>query len=218
MGGPLKRLTFFLLLALALITGACEFRFPGDVEPETGEVLFQDDFSDPDSGWDRLTAPNGETNYLNGVYRIYVNQPSTDVIASPGLEFSDTIIEVDAAKIGGPDDNDFGIACRVQDKTHYYFFLISSDGYYGVGQYTDQGQQLIGMPAMLPSEIIQQGQAINHIRADCVANRLALYVNGERLIEITDDTYASGDVGLVAGSFGTPGTDIHFDNFVVTKP
>jgi hypothetical protein len=71
---------------------------------------------------------------------------------------------------------------------------------------------------MQPSEAIQQGAATNTIRADCVGSSLSLYVNGEKLDEVQDTEFGSGDVGLMAGSFDTPGTDIHFDNFNVTKP
>jgi hypothetical protein len=35
---------------------------------------------------------------------------------------------------------------------------------------------------------------------------------------VEDDTYASGDVGLIAGTFDEPGTDIRFDDFVVYRP
>jgi hypothetical protein len=35
---------------------------------------------------------------------------------------------------------------------------------------------------------------------------------------VQDDTFASGDVGLLAGTYDEIGTDIHFDNFVVRAP
>ena len=33
-----------------------------------------------------------------------------------------------------------------------------------------------------------------------------------------DETFTTGDVGLIAGTFDAAGTDIRFDNFVVSKP
>jgi hypothetical protein len=36
--------------------------------------------------------------------------------------------------------------------------------------------------------------------------------------EQEDSTLTSGDVGLMAGTFSNPGTDILFDNFVVRQP
>jgi len=35
---------------------------------------------------------------------------------------------------------------------------------------------------------------------------------------VNDDDFTSGDVGILAGSFDKPGSDIYFDNFVVYKP
>ena len=103
----------FLVLAVLIFTAAaCQLPAPPESTPEPSDVLFQDDFSDPSSGWDRVVTETGETDYMDGVYRIYANQPGTDIWATPGLHFTDVRIEVDAAKVGGPDDNDFGVICR----------------------------------------------------------------------------------------------------------
>jgi hypothetical protein len=36
--------------------------------------------------------------------------------------------------------------------------------------------------------------------------------------EATDDLFASGDVGLFAGTFGAAGASVEFSDFVVRKP
>jgi hypothetical protein len=128
------------------------------------------------------------------------------------------IIEVDATKVAGPDDNDFGVICRYQDENNFYFFEISSDGYYSVGKYKENQLELIGMQQMQTSDAIRQGQATNRIRASCIGSLLSLSVNGHKLIEVEDIEFSTGDVGLIAGTFETPGTDILFDNFTVIKP
>jgi len=210
-----------MLAALLLSSLACQAVSGGGTTSTTQtnpNLLFKDDFSDTSSGWDRVTTDTGETDYVDGVYRIYVNETGTDVWANPGLDFTDVSIQVEATKVGGPEDNDFGVICRSTDVSKFYFFVISSDGYYGIGRVTDSGQELIGMDSMQPSEAIHQGGATNTIRADCVGSSLSLYVNGEKLDEVEDTEFSSGDVGLMAGSFDTPGTDIHFDNFSVNKP
>lgn len=181
-------------------------------------VLFQDDFSDPSSGWDQVDSEEGTTDYIDGAYRIYVNEINTDIWSNPGLNFTDTRIEVEATKVGGDDNNDFGIICRYLDVNNFYFFIISSDGYYGLGKVANGEQQLIGDESMPPSEIIKQGEATNLIRADCVGDQLTIYANGVKLAEHVDTDFVSGDVGLIAGSFANPGTDIHFKNFKVLMP
>ena len=181
-------------------------------------ILFQDDFSDPYSGWDHANVPEGITDYENGYYRIYVNTTETDVWSNPGLHFTDVVVEVDAAKAGGPDNNDFGVICRYQDVRNFYFFIISSDGYYGIGKVVDGEQILIGADQMYPHDVIQKGNATNHIKVDCVGSHLVLYANGAKLVEVEDSMFSSGDVGLIAGTFAETGTDIHFDNFIIYTP
>ena len=205
------------LLFSALACQAVSSTGSGSGQP-SGSVLFQDDFSDPSSGWDRVSVDDGVTDYADGAYRIYVNASDSDVWANPGLKFDDAYVEVDATKIGGSDDNDYGVICRYQDSDNFYFFVISSDGYYGVGKVLQGEQQLIGMDSMPPSEVIKKGNVTNHLRAGCVGSKLSLTINDQLLGEYDDTDFASGDVGLVAGSFSEAGVDIHFDNFVVTKP
>jgi hypothetical protein len=219
----MKLRVLFFLLAIFLPTLACSSLPIGDAggaDPALpANVLFQDDFSDTSSGWDRVNQPEGITDYNDGVYRIFVNTVNTDIWANPGLDFSDVRVQVEATKVGGSDNNDFGVICRYQDPDNYYFFLLSSDGYYGIGKVKDGQQQLIGMDAMLPSEAIIQGDATNILRADCIGPRLSLYANDEFLDQFEDSDLATGDVGLIAGtSPEAPGTDIHFDNFQVLKP
>jgi hypothetical protein len=71
---------------------------------------------------------------------------------------------------------------------------------------------------MKTSPFIQKGAASNHIRADCIGNVLTLYINGEKLQEVTDSEFSMGDVGLLAGSFNVGGIDIRFNHFQVLKP
>lgn len=210
----------FSLIAILLAISACSLPNFGTDEGEqpTSSVLFQDDFSDPLSGWDRIEEAEGVTDYYDGKYRIYVGATNTDVWANPGLEFTDSFIEVEAMKAGGDNNNDFGVICRYQDGENFYFFVISSDGYYGIGKLSGGAQMLIGTQSMPPSEVILQGEGTNHIRAGCVGSTLTLIVNGETLAEYEDTEFTSGDVGLLAGSFINPGTEIYFDNFQVLHP
>ena len=187
-------------------------------EQVSSNVLFSDDFSDPDSGWDRVQAEEGVTDYENGQYRIFVDQSQHDYWANPGLSFTDVQIEADATKIGGPDDNDFGLICRYQDVENFYAFLISSDGYYAIMKYSDGGSETLGSDGMLSTDAVLQGDTTNHLRADCVGDALSLYANGELVHSVSDSTFASGDVGLIAGTFEDPGADIVFDDFVVFQP
>ena len=194
-----------------------------------GSILFQDDFSSTKSGWGRSRDANAITDYDNGGYRIQINTlgdsgNGVNYWSNPGLESSlpgDVQIDVDATMTGGPDDNDFGVICRytsTNSQDSYYHFIASSDGFAGIQRVVGADQKLISAEKLQPADAIQQGQAMNHIRADCIGDKLTLYINGKLVAAATDPTLSSGDVGLIAGTYSETGTDILFDNFLVSKP
>jgi hypothetical protein len=209
------------LLLLAFLSFACAYSASPPAALPTplpsGAVLFQDDFSDPATGWNRLLVGEGVMDYDGGGYRILVNVQEMNFWATPRKEFSNVRIEVDAGKLAGPDENRIGLVCRFNG-SDYYFFIMSSDGFYGIGIFSGGQAALLGQGEMLSSTSIQQGLAVNHLRADCVGDQLTFYVNGFQLAQVQDATLTSGDIGLLAGTFATPGVDVVFDNFVVFQP
>lgn len=213
--------SIFIIFVLALTLSACQ-ALPLQVysfEVSSGDVLFQDDFSDPGSGWERIADRTvGVLDYADGAYGISVAAPYEMLWASPDLEFEDVRVEVDVTNLNEPRDDDFGVLCRAVDKDNFYFAVISSDGYYGIGKVKNGVQRLIDTPAMLPSEAIQRGKAVNHLRLDCIADEISLWVNNAILHTVEDADFRSGDVGLLAGTFDRPGTRVLFDNFTVIKP
>ncbi|MEW5938238.1 MAG: hypothetical protein AB1750_01135 [Chloroflexota bacterium] len=223
--------TFFLAIGASLITFACALpSFGGDGTsgptaeppvPPSGSILFQDDFSDASSGWDRVTGDHGVEDYDNGVYRIQVVSPDFNSFGTPGKNFRDVRIEVDTAKIGGPDSNRAGLICRFQSANEtamFYFFFITSDGFYAMGLTNGNQSMLLGQNELAQNSNIKTGLAINHLRADCAGNMLSFYVNGFLVGQATDDTLTRGDVGLLAGTFTEGAVDIIFDQFIVLQP
>lgn len=222
---PLIALSLLLLASLACSTlsvpGGGGGDTPGqDTPPQDSAILFQDDFSNPFSGWDRVSDGGNVTDYGDGVYHMYVAEPQLDIWANPGKNFTDVSVEVDATKVGGPDANLEGLICRYNESGgfKFYMFLIGADGYYIIAR-VDNGQQTgISSEQMLQSSVIRTGNATNRIRADCIGPNLSMYVNGQLVATATDSTYSGGDVGLLAGTFDAAGADINFDNFVVRQP
>lgn len=207
-----------LVAALALAISSCS---PfSSVEGAEVIYLFRDGFTDTSAGWESADTEDGSTGYYNGAYRIFVNRPDYYLWSNPrDLVFVDVRIEVDATKMAGPDINDIGVICRYKDPGNFYFFFISSDGYYGVSKFINGVEQWIGMQEpQLDSETIHTGTATNHIRADCIQQKLSLYVNGKHLVDVIDGDLSQGNIGLIAGTWDTPGTDVLFDNFLVIQP
>jgi hypothetical protein len=181
-----------------------------------GAVLYQEEFEANTSGWDRVSNENGIMDYDGGGYRMLVQTPNTSMWTTPEKNLGAVRIEADALRLSGPQENRAGLICRYQDG-NYYFFLISNDGYYGVGKFTGDQTILLGQESMQPSDFIQK-EAVNHLRADCIGNTLTFYINGNQVASVQDNDFANGDVGLMAGAFSQPGVDMLFDHFMVTQP
>ncbi len=211
-----------LPLLFALLLSACQVSLPflpDDAFAQSGDILFQDDFSNPQSGW--FTAANeiGLAEYTpDGFFHIRVDAPGYNFWSTPGKTFTNVIIEADSVKLSGPEINRIGLVCRYQNPQNYYFFIISTDGYYGVGKVKDGASTLLAQTQMERSPAVLPGAAINRLRGECVGDTLIFYVNQKPLAIVADPDFPSGDVGLLAGAFEQAGLDVYFDNVIVTKP
>ena len=213
--------SIILMTALFLILIGCQLPSLASsfFETPSGAVLYQDNFSDPSGGWENYyDGEQGTLDYFDGYYRIQVLGDHQMLSTGPGLNFSDTRLEADMIKVIGLSDDVFGLVCRAKDPENYYFFVISSDGYYGIGKMIGGVQSMIDSPGMLPSEVISRGKMKNHLRADCLAEQLVLYVNGQELASVKDVDLTSGDVGLLAGTLEDTENVVLFDNFSVINP
>jgi hypothetical protein len=80
---------------------------------EEGEILFQDSFSDPTSGWDDDVFDEGETVYAEGAYRILVKaerlQMWSDIVLEPRRKA--LRLDVDATQLAGGSGDLVGALC-----------------------------------------------------------------------------------------------------------
>jgi hypothetical protein len=205
-------------LAQAILLSACGlFALP----QESGALLLRDSFASQRSGWQRVHGQAilaDYSNYRGGAFLISLAQPRGEAWTLAGLELADVDLAVRAEMLSGPEDNAFGLICRYQDPANYIFFLISSDGYAGIGQVQGGQRRLLSGSTLLPSPAIRQGAAQNDLRALCDGNILKLYVNRVQVLEARTQLRAPGDVGLLALSYDEPGVVIAFDDFELRNP
>lgn len=206
------------IVILLLTTLACSTSQVGQAFAQQGSVLYEDNFSKVESGWGALNSEVGVAGYNKASYHIYVKSPHVNLWAQPGQDFAQARIEADVLTTSGPSENRMGLICRMKDTFNFYYFVISDDGYYGIGKVNDGKWSLLETSEMRPSSAILTGGQTNHLRVDCVDNLFAFYVNGILVGTAADNDFTSGDVGILAGSFDIPGVDVYFDNFVVYKP
>lgn len=172
-----------------------------------------DEFSDDKSGWDEFNYDEGSAKYINDGYQIMVNQRNTDIFSIFPRNYVDSEIRVTASKIEGIDNNNYGIICRFQDLENFYAGQISSDGYAGIFKVEKNIYQLLGHKVMIPAPIVLGGNAENVIQFKCTENKLTLSVNGELVDSQEDETFKTGENGLIAGNIDGDYGVFRFDDF-----
>jgi hypothetical protein len=188
-----------------------------NVKAIPGATILEEDFEDPESGWDVYNEGDTLALYLGGEYRLGVFEENYVTWGNPGsaLDLADFEIEVDARQVEGPLDNNFGFLLRYQPGDEaFYWFQISSDGYYSVSRM--EGDDWLELVTWETSDAIQQGlDASNQIKVSCVGDSYAFYANGEHLVTFNDSALTGGSIGLAAGTFQEAGVVVHFDNLTV---
>jgi len=190
---------------------------PGMELPDQGPVLYEDDFSDPSTGWSwQGQQGQGSRGYVNGELHIEVLLKNFTIRGTAGESFSDVVIDVDVNVVKSTGDADFGVLCRFQDGGNYYGLEITETGYFIIWKNVG-GVYMLLMERSVPSFVMQNIRE-THFTVACVGDTLALAIDGELLAVVRDSDLTSGDVGLIAGTLETPGVIVGFDNFRVSSP
>jgi hypothetical protein len=182
-----------------------------------GDVLLEEDFSDP-TAWERYVDPDLNVDFRieDAAYRAQASDGGF-IWALNAQMHSDAVIQVDTQQISEYANNAYGVMCRAAPANNGdgYYFMISGDGMYTLRRGSlDQVGALIEWTY---SDAIQQGRSINRIRAVCVGDYLALYVNGEFVAEIRDTYFIRGYAGLTAAVPEGGEVDVTFDDLTITS-
>ncbi len=132
---------------------------------------------------------------------------TTITILRRSIEFSrplelwgatDVLLQATARQESGPNRNEMGLMCRLQDDNNYAVLAISGEGNYSI--WVRRNGDVQRLVDWTPSPVINQGVgAINQLEATCAGTSLRLRVNGVLVGEAEDPQPISGDVGLLAG-------------------
>ena len=189
----------FPLLLLFLASGCLSIPpRPPSVRYTRGQNLVNESF-DQTGGWTTYVTDEAQIRREEGVYRMLLDRKAYIWGMNKGYPTRQgVVIEVETEQISTYNANAYGIICRadVRNNSGGYYFLISGDGQYSIRWGDGYAvNPLVEFGNSSPT--IHRGQSKNTIRAVCIEDYLALFVNGEFLTEVRDDRIHSGGyVGL----------------------
>jgi hypothetical protein len=180
-----------------------------------GDVVQQVDFSRAFM-WQEYVHPEQNVAFAieDGLYRAKAWDGGFMWAIQPPA-YTDTVIEVEATQLSEYRNNAYGVMCRAAptDNSNGYYFLISGDG-----EFTIRRGAVDEVGALIPwtsTGAVRQDKGVNRIRAVCIGDYLALYVNEEFVAETRDDYFSRGYTGLSAAVVKGGDADIAFDDLTV---
>ncbi len=188
----------------------------------SSNVLFQDDFSDSNSGWGIGSDANKVVQYVNNALEFQVIKANDFVYSTPNdTAYQDVHIEVTVNAKKSNTDTSFGILCDQQVTGEaFYYFAVSPNGQYAIARAAVAKDDvfLTHNNQWGESKLIPVNAPSYTLGADCANGSLTLYVNGKKVDSVTDSAYTKGTVGVFAWSDEkTSSVDDTFDDFVVTS-
>jgi hypothetical protein len=204
-----------LLVAILMISAACGSS--PSVDYTLGDNVRSEQF-DRVEVWD--TFAYGDDVFFrieNGGYRATASDVGGYIWALDinGLPHTDVVIEIETTQLSDLANNGYGVMCRadINNNGDGYYFLISGDRYYAIAR--GNGDDIVSLvEGTIPTDAFRRKPTPNTIRAVCIGNYLALYIN-EFLTETHDSLYTWGLVGLAVTAFEAGDVDIKFDNLNV---
>jgi len=178
-----------------------------------------DNFMDPNSGWPVDSSGGSQWYYSGDHYYISVSNANTSAVASVDYTLADGYVMASGTITHNQPQayyGYYGVVCRLQDASNYYFFEVGLDGYYRIGKVWNGQWSMIGMGEPKFSNAINRG-GYNLVTAHCNSNDLSLYVNDIFVETVYDNTFSSGKVGLTASNGDFPGMTAAFDYIIAEE-
>jgi hypothetical protein len=188
---------------------------PTDVPPTPATdwtLVWEDDFSDPASGFYVNSDADSSYEYKNGEYLIESRQTNWSVWIYLGYLFDNVQISADTRVDYSTGNSTYGLLCRYQNEGDFYGFAFSEDGYYTIWlRMNDEYTYLVDWT--YDDRLV--GIDTRRMTVTCDSDLLMLELDGEMLAQVRDSALTTGDVGLLVESYETSGARTAFDNFAL---
>jgi len=190
------------------------------LQPQT-QVLFEDDFTDPSSGWPQEKYDNYFIGYHEpDYYHVQVQSPNDKTLVPvPGKPvFEDATIEVkvftDLNNTAEGGDYLYGVVFR-RSGDQYYVFAISPPT-----------QKWYGFKSSLNAlEVLREGsddsiqgtslETQDTLRVDAKGSSFFFHINDRLVDQFSDTSYTSGEVGFYVQTFDRTRIHAHFNSVTI---
>ena len=177
-------------------------------------LLYQDDFTQLDSGWPAIAFDNSYIGYHEPeFYHVEVHAPNDkELVPVPDLNLDDFTAEVEVFP-------ELGLTAAEGDFRYGLIFRRAGDQYYAftISPRTQTWHVLKSSPEGL--EVLEEGQeagiqgleSADRLRVDARERSFFFHINGQSVSLVNDADYTSGEVGFYVETFDSTQAHIHYD-------
>jgi hypothetical protein len=185
-----------------------------DMRPQTGQVLLEDDFSDPNA-WTLSQTDIGSVALGKNELSIAIGENNAylyTVREQPVL--TDFYMEINAETSLCRDMDEYGVLYHLSSSGDYYRFSLSCNGQERLDRVAG-GQASSPQPWMLSGAVPPGAPAISRLGISVVGSEMSFFVNGEYQFTIHDASLPSGSLGLFARSTNNKAVTVSFYDLIV---
>ena len=185
-----------------------------DLRPNTGDILFEDDFSTR-TGWTLSHSQTGSVAYGKNELTIAIGETNAYLFSVHEQPiFSDFYLEITAEPNLCNDLDEYGVLIRVTPKIDYYRFSLSCNGQIRLDRVIG-GQASSPQPWMLSGAVPPGAPSSSRLGISAEGEEMSFFVNGQYQFSIHDPSLTSGGVGVFARSTNNTAVTVNFSDLVV---
>lgn len=172
-----------------------------------GHILFQDDFTSTSSGW------TNDTHCFYGSDGYHI--PDGYICYAPTDEIADAIVSADVTQSVGETGWFYGVVFRRVSKGNYYSMAINADGDWKFAKHVDD-QRTDLLPYVHTAALNTGLNAKNTIEARVAGSHFEFFINGVKVGQFDDSTFATGRWGIEGAGGG--GAQVVYSHFSLALP
>jgi S1-C subfamily serine protease len=186
----------------------------GEFQPE-GSVVFEDDFIDNRNSWALGSDENGGVEIASDQLVISLGVENYIQWTTLPTTYDEIIMTAEAQFIQSTGDGEAGFICGLRNSENFTILEVSEDGFYTIWKYVDD--EYVSLVEWTYSDVIDLSVPFT-LSAFCGPDRLALAYNDVLLVDLEDENYVPGNIGLIAGTWDFPDVVVGYDRFTIIEP
>jgi len=196
---------------------------PTDTPTATLEpgVIYEDDFTNPGSGWQSLDFDSYYIGYHEPeFYHVEVHAPNDyELVPVPGLEdMTDFSVEskvfVDPNNTAPDGDFRYGLVFRRNGKQYYAFTVSPRSQQWVVFKSSPSGLETLQSGT---DSSLQGIETENTLRVDAKGSQFFFHLNGHVVAQVDNSDYARGEIGFFVQTFDSPKVHVHYDELTIRE-